>query len=280
VSSKITSQQKTSLIVCPLERVEFNVQSVNFETGSATSPLETCLNYGCIFADDSKYLSENFCKCPGDLNPYEANMLEKKYLYLNKYNCTRNKKNFWEFVALNKGKFKPETETKFFTCALEKFSIYSESLSKIDFADCISCKFASEDKINKIIGNAFGKYTLKDIIEACNCPPDMTLEFYDEIYCLYKQQAPGQFLDLEKKFNRIEFQKFVSSDIVYLIKKLKHLNIERKFLYQDRLYFTRYYLKLMKTQARHSEDEFKNIVLKWIDEKNEQRLYKKNVIHL
>jgi hypothetical protein len=77
VSGKITSQQKTSLIICPLERVEFNVQSVNFETGSANSPLETCLNYGCIFADDSNYLSENFCKCPEDLNPYEANLLEK-----------------------------------------------------------------------------------------------------------------------------------------------------------------------------------------------------------
>jgi len=82
---EMTFQQNISLKVCPLGRVEFNVQSVNFETGFANSPLETCLNYGCIFADDSNHLSENFCKCPEDLNPYEANTLEKKYLYLNKY---------------------------------------------------------------------------------------------------------------------------------------------------------------------------------------------------
>jgi hypothetical protein len=276
---KTTSQPNTSLIVCPLERVEFNFQkSVNFETGSANSPLEICLNYGCNFADDSNPLSENFCKCPEGLNSYEANVLERQYLYLNKYNPM--KKNFWEFVALNKSKFKPEIATKLFTCTLEKFSIYRDSLSIDDFADCIFCKFACEDKINKIIGNADGEYTLKDMMETCNCPSDMTLDFYEEVYCLYKKQEPAQFSDLEIKFNRKEFQKFVSSDGIYLIKKLNNLKIKKKLSTQERHYFSNYYLSLMKTQARHSDDEFKNIVLKWIDEKNKRRLHKKYVIDL
>lgn len=274
----MTTHQNGSLIVCPLERVEFNIQSVNFETGSVNSTLEACLNYGCIFADDSNHLSENFCKCPEDLTAYESTVLEKKYRYLNIYNHFPSKKNFWEFVALNKDKFKPKIATKLFTCTLEKFSIYSESLSKNDFLDCIFCKFACEDKINKIIGNADGKYTLKDMIETCNCPPDMTIDFYEEVYCLYKKQEPAQFLYLEKKFNRKEFQKFVSSDVIHLIKKLKNLKIEKKFLFQERQYFSRYYLNLIKTQTHHSDNEFKNIVLKWIDGKNERSLHKKYVI--
>lgn len=270
--------KNSSLKACPLGRVEFNVHSINFETGSQISPLETCLNYECIFADDSNHLSENFCKCPEDLDPYEATMLEKKYRYLDRYNAIRKKEFFWEFVALNKDKFKSEMKTKLFTCTLEKFSISSELLTRNDFADCISCKFASEDKINTITGNAFGKYTLKDMIETCNCPPDMTVDFYEEVYCLYKKQKPSQFLDLEKNFNRKEFQKFVSSDVIHVIKKLKDLKIEKKFLFQDRQYFSIYYIKLMKTQGRHSDEEFKRIVLKWIDEKNKRRLHKKNTI--
>ncbi|MFZ2633310.1 MAG: hypothetical protein WA081_09150 [Desulfosalsimonadaceae bacterium] len=90
--NKMVFQQNSSLIICPLERVEFDSQSVNFETGAANSPLETCLNYGCNFADDSNHLSENFCKCPEYLTPYEATALERQYLYLNKYNPV--KKNF------------------------------------------------------------------------------------------------------------------------------------------------------------------------------------------
>lgn len=276
--SKLEFQQNSSLIVCPLERVDFNSLNVNFETGFTLSPLETCLNYGCIFADDSNPLAKNFCKYPEDLNPYEAAVLERKYFYLNKQH--HSKEDFWEFVALNKGNFKPKIETKLFSCTLEKFSIYSESLSINDFADCMHCKFASEDKINEIIGDSFGEYTLKDIMETCNCPPDMTLDFYDDVYCLYKKQEPEQFLDLEKNFNRKKFQKFVSSEVVQLIKKLKALKIEKKFLFQDRQDFSRYYLKLMKNQARHSDDEFKKIVLKWVDKRNERRLHKKNVNHL
>jgi len=267
----------SSLKTCPLGRVEFNVQSVNFETGSENSPLEACLNYGCIFADDSNHLSENFCKCPENLDSYEATLLEKKYRYLGN-NATRKKEFFWEFVALNKGKFKSEMKTKLFTCTLEKFSIFNELLTRNDFVDCISCKFASEDKINTITGNASGEYTLKDIIETCNCPPDMTVDFYEEVYCLYKKQKPSQFLDLEKNFNRKEFQKFVSSDLIHVIKKLKDLKIKKKFLFQERQYFSRYYMKLMKTQGRHSDEEFKRIVLNWIDKKNQRRLHKKNII--
>lgn len=268
--NKMEFQQNSSVIVCPLERVEFDSQSVYFETGSVNSPLEACLRYGCNFADDTSHLLENFCKCPEDLTTYEATVLEKKYSHSNFI-----KRNFWEFVALNKGKFKPEI----FSCTLEKFSIYSESLCRNDFADCITCKFASEDKANEIIDKAFWKYTLKDIIEICNCPPDMTLDFYEEVYNLYKKKEPSQFLNLEKNFNRKEFQKFVFSDYIHIKKKLKNLKLEKNFFYQDRKNFSKYYLELMKTQARHSDNEFKNIVLKWIDEKNERRLHKKRINH-
>ena len=269
-------RKNSSVITCPLERVEFVSQSVNFETGSANSPLETCLNYGCNFADSSNYLSTDFCKCPEYLTPYEANGLERQYLYLNKYNPV--KKNFWAFVALNKGKLKPEITTKLFACTLGKFSIYSESFSGDEFADCIYCKFASEDKVNKIIGNPFGEYIVKDITEVCNCPPDMTEEFYDEIYHLYKKQEPAQFLDLEKNFNRKEFQEFVASDYIQLKQKLNNLKVEEEFFFQDRQSFSRYYLSLMKPGDRQSNDEFKNIVLNWIDKKKERRRSKRKSV--